>query len=427
LKKNSAAMLISIVFFSCGSGILDRTPAARVGDDIISRGFLRYTMEKLSVKGGTPARGEIRDAIIRNSLIARKAAAVKAGDSAAFRAEYRRVMDRTVKEFLCETLKARGDCDDALYGMLAKEFSLTVPAIEWEKVFTKQERPFIPLGGRIPARAPDRPGAPERGINSDYAAGIRISAGGTITTLADVLLQADDSAYLLMQDEAGAGRDRTLRSILAGQFLEKLKGLLGGGERALLGEVERRAGDNLLAEEYRRVIGFENITGGRSSAVVYAVSDEEALQFYRDNPRLFEEPVSVELSHIRVRDFALAEKIYRGLLSDPASFCTKAGKYSIAGDAASCGYIGTVARGTNLPLYREFGFTLSKEGQVSVPFRTPAGVEILKLHHRIVRLRPFDAYTAGLAKEKLQRVKREERLERDIAEIKRKYPVAIYD
>lgn len=410
---------------SCGSGIFDRSPAARIGDEIVSRGFLRYTMKKLSADGGEAGAG-IRDAIIRDALIACRAREDKLDASEEFKRAYGTIRANTGREFICEMLGVSGNCDDRLYEMIQKEYHASLPAVDWNRVYISDTRPFIPFGGKIPAR-PDVPAAGRsEEINREYASTVTVASDHVKTTLLDMLLLADDQSYDGLKD--GAGREALFRTMIVNLHLTQLRRRLTADQNALLDEINLRAGENLLTEIYRRSIGFVNISGGKASAVTYPVSDREAERYYRENPGRFEEPLSVDLSHIRVKDFAAADKIYRELKGDPSSFCRLAERHSTAADAgASCGRIGVVSRtGGRLPLFMEIGFTMKEPGQVSKPFMTPDGVEILKLNRRVVRVRPYDAYTRQLAIDMLQAVKREDKLRQGIEEMKKKYPVMVY-
>ena len=414
-----------MTLLSCGGEIFDRAPVARIGNETVSRGFLRYTMKKINPGGKDGSAGnEIRDSIIRDALIARKAREDKLDVSEEFKRVYAALSANTVRDFICEMLKLSGTCNDTLFGIIEKEYHLRTSAIDWNAVFIADIKPFIPFGGKIPDQPKGSPGGRTGEINRKYASTVTVASDHVKTTLLDMLLSADDESYEGLRDEIR--RNGVLKSMIVALHLKPLRQKLTKDQNDLLDEVNLRSAENLLTEMYRRSIGFVNISGGKASAVTYPVSGEEALRYYREHPGQFEEPVSVDLSHIRVRDFATADTVYRKLKKDPRSFCALSGSYSIAAGPA-CGRIGVVNRtGGPLPLYQEMGFTMKEPGQISKPFITPDGVEILMLNRRVVRVRPYDAYTRQLAVNMLQLVKRERKLNESVDEMKKKYPVTVY-
>lgn len=426
MLSRMCAVLIVIIAAApgCAGDDNDRSMAARVGQEIITRGFVRHAMASLAVpRGDARAERQVLESVVRNTLVACKAREEGVDAAPPVRLAARGVVGRARRDFLCASDGEGSEgCDARLFESIKKKYRLALPAIDGERLVVRVRRPFIPLGGTIPP--PGSVEAAPGGLPFDmaYASSLVIGSSVVRCTLADLIIAMEPDEHDRMLDEATRGA--VLRSAVVGRHLDALVSALPEGRRALLSEVERRAVDNLLVEAYRRSIGFENITGGPASSRVYPVTPDEALRFYRANPALFQEPVSVDLSHIRIRDAATADELRRDLEKDPGRFCELARRHSIAPDAASCGRIGVVSRVKGLPLYQEFGFTLTKAGQISIPFKTPDGVEILLLNRRTVRQRSFDdPYTRKLVGERMQLLKREERYAAAIEEMKQRHPV----
>ncbi|MCP4132460.1 MAG: hypothetical protein GY754_15920 [bacterium] len=453
MKRINVILIIGSIVFSlfpaCSSGdsgsIFNSEPIAKAGDEIITKGFLTYTMQKLDIKKGKGKKGkealkgvkkEVLYKVIENILIARQAE-IEGLDKRAEAAEQVRKQVRAAKkEYTCECLKF-DDCDGELFKLLKKEYKLNNYAISWEKVFIKIKRTFIPFGGKIPQKKETKKGTKKEieektrkgDIHSDYASSVIISTSKERTTLLKILEALNADEYNALKTVPDDKKDAAFRSILVNEYLNDLAAKTDKKARALWQEVELRVRQNILVEAYQQYIGFESISGGRQSRVVYEVTKKEARDFYDSHKQLFEEPVWVELSHIRCADYPTAEQVRKHLLKDPAHFCDLAKKHSIAPDAKKCGYIGKVTRqkGKKLPLYKEFGFTLAREGQLSIPFQTPQGSEVLMLHKRGTKLRLFDdGHTQKLIREKMQPLKREEKLARVIRDMKKKHPIEIY-
>ncbi len=417
-----AAITAALVLSACACAGRDDEAAAFVGGERITRGFVSYAMEKLGADGrGSVARREVIDGIVRNCLIAKKARLDRIDSGGEYLGALPAVLARTRMDFICGELGIRGDCGEGLLAHLKKNERLAVPVVDWGRAFVRKERPYIPLGGAIP-KAPDGGGLPA--LNRAYAEGISISSDLVKTTLAALVDGADENTRAALTDDAV--RERALAALVTDAHLAPLKVRLKERRRALLDQIETRASEALLAEIYRRRIGFESLSGGKSSAVRYPVTADEARAFYEGNRGLFEEPVAVEISHIRVPDHATAQALHARILKDPGSFCGLAKRHSIAPDASRCGDLGRVERRKGLPLVMEIGFTLVRPGQVSVPFSTPDGVEIVRLRRREVRVRPFgDPSTRALIETKIQAVMRERKLASDIRQMKAKYPVTV--
>lgn len=419
-------MIILTVF--CSSNRPDPSPAATVGDEAITRGFVSYALSKIAADRNKQSERETIERVVANILIARAAEAVKLDRAAGFDGLVRAARAAAMRDFIRDEHGIAANDDRKLHELAVKTFGIAIPPVDWNAVLVRENRQFVPLGGKIP----ERPRASSRGreamIQGTAAGAVTITSSALSITLRDLLMGLDDDAFgEILTGEADA-RAAILAGAVTDMHLPHLAKRLEPGKRALLDEIVLRAGENLLVEAYREHIGFEKISGGRASRVTYPVRPAEARAFYDANRAQFEEPMKIDVSHIRVRDYAEAERLHKKITADPSSFCELAAQHSIAPDARECGRIGSIVRNdaVKLPLYKEFGFTLSRPGQVSVPFTTPEGVEILRLNSAEKRLRAFeDPYTQKLIVEKMQPMKREAKLQETIEEMKKKHPVRI--
>ena len=400
-----------------------------VVDDVITKGSLHYTTEKLFPKKiDSKTRREVLDRIIQNILLARRAGEMALDREAPVKKVVESNRKAVKRGFICDYLKGKGDCTDKLLGVLQGKHNLQIPEVDWTRAFREEKGTFIPFGGKIPVKSKKRTINRSYEINRDYLKELRISTSDRAMDMAALLEGASEEIYSRLKDGSVDERRDSLKQLVVDQFLEEISAQLSEKQKTLLREVELRADQNLLVEKYRERIGFESITGGKGSRVKYVVSEKETRDFYDRHQELFAEPVSVELSHIRFGDYETAVRIRQELIKEPGRFSKYAQKYSLAEDARNGGYIGIVKRGAKLPLYKEFGFTLNREGDISVPFTTPRGVEIVKLHKKVIRLRPYgDPYTKRLINEKIQPLKREELLKKEMLQMKKRIKVIIYE
>lgn len=430
VKYTSYALCIMIILtVFCSSNRPDPAPAARVGDAVISRGFLAHVLLKMAADRTKQSERETLDRIVANVLVARKAEADGLAAAPGFAALAAAARTAALRDFLCEQHGITDDRDAKLYALVVKTFELSAPAVRWDAIIREERRAPVPLGGAIPRRSRTTDANRDAALDRDAARAVVIVSRVVRSTLLDVLVGLDSDTLDGIIAGSPEERDMRLRAALTDLHLPHLAERLDGPARALLDEVLVRARENLLVETYREHIGFEKLSGGRASRITYPVSPAEAREFYDKNRAQFEEPQRIDVSHIRVRDYAEAERLHKAIVADPSSFCALAAKHSIASDARDCGRIGVIERNAavKLPLYKEFGFTLQKPGQLSVPFVTPDGVEIVRLNSIEKRLRPFgDPYTQKLIVEQMQPLKREAKLKASIEEMKKKYPVTMH-
>ncbi len=433
--KHTGAVIIkavfSIIIFStsfCMSKEIDTTPAAKAGDEPITRAFVIYIAEKLGLSNATKEKKtELVQKIIENIAIASRARAIGLNTGKEFALERDALVFQSRMEYLCTAFNFSEDCAEKLFSRVAETIDLRVPEIIWDKVFTKKDAEFIPYGGKIPSISSKKTTNRNEAINLQYASTINIITIYENITLAELLISIQDEDFLKISDSGNDERTHLFHKLIIKRHIGNFIARLPQAQKTLIGEIERRAEQNLLVELYREHIGFERISGGKSSRVRYPVSEEEIRGFYEKNPGMFEEPEWVEISHIRLRDYQKAVELKKKIDDAPDSFCTIAREFSTADDAAQCGYVGIVKRAKKLPLFKEFAFTMSREGEISRPFLAGGFAEIVKLHKRKTRTLPLnDPHVRRLVIEALQPIKREEKLRETIEDEKRKMHIEIF-
>lgn len=425
-----AAILIAVFSSTfCMGKEADNTIVAKIGNETITRGFLSYSAAKLGFKKiSIEKKKELLNKIIEQIAVAHHARSIGLDAGKDFLEEHNALIFHARLDYLCACNQYSDNCAEKLYQQLVDAIDLREPTIDWDKVFIKKEAAFIPYGGKIPKSPQPKKESRESSINKAYADAIAITSRHENLQLTTLLLSLNDDHFRKILDSDVDERTQIFHSILLERYIGHLIARLSAGNKALLAEIERRAEQNLLVELYREHIGFEQITGGKASSVRYEPSDEEIRSFYEHNKSMFEEPEWVEISHIRLRDYEKAIELKKKIEYAPGSFCDIAREHSIADDAARCGYIGIVKRAKKLPLFKEFAFTMSREGEISPPFLADGFTEIVKLHRRKTRILPLsDPHVRRLVIEAIQPIKREEKLRRTIEEEKKKLGVEIYN
>jgi hypothetical protein len=430
MKKN--AMILSLIFIiftsSCGNKIkpvsADPTPVARIGDEVVTHGFLDYAMKKMSLdpENEKLAAAVLSD-IITNILLAHFAEIEGIHKQVDFTSRIDRTLFEPQKKFLCEVYSPGEPCGPALFENIKKRYQIRIPVFSWDTICIRAVRRHIELGGTIPASRD----LPETGrIDQKEASQIVIRSKSSSITLNELINQLSDQERSALIYADIAEKKMFLENRIIAHHINFIANDLDSGRRELLSEIALRTRQNLLADIAREKIGFQVIGTRWSGTVKYAITANESRTFYNKHRQLFMEPQWVEASHIRVSDYFRAERLRKELIKDPSSFCKRAGELSTAPDSKNCGYMGKIWRiqGEKLPLYKSMDFTLSQEGELSQPFLTPEGTEILKLLKRGMRQLAFeDQHTRDLIAEKMQPVKREERLAEIRKEMKKRFPV----
>ena len=425
-------LVLTTLITNCKSqNKIDLTPIATVNNEVISKSFFDYSLTKLRLlKAPNSKKKEILENIISTILISQKATNEKLNKSKKFINLKKQNEIVIKKNFIIEKMKFKKDKFDNLYSLFDKEFKLEKNKINWKKVFVKQKRKTIVFGGEIPKRDESKISLKTDFINKNYTEKILINTPIINSSLYDLLKSFSDKTFYSLRDESIAGQKLMWKDILITFHLNNyiLKNLKDD-ETKLLNEFLLRSTQDLLKQEYLQTIGFTFSDSSTTKKYTYHIAEQEALKFYKKNIEAFKEPQSITISHIRVKTQKLADKLRSKLKKNPEKFKEYAKKYSIAEDAMENGFLGTITKEDNvkLPLFKEFGFTLTKKNQISVAFKTKDGIEILKLHERKTKTLNFNENsTQRLISEMMQPLKREEKLKKIIKKLKKEAKIKFF-
>ncbi len=167
------------------------------------------------------------------------------------------------------------------------------------------------------------------------------------------------------------------------------------------------------------------------------ITESEIKKYYEEHKaKEFTEPEMVKARHILIRvplkatkaqvakAKAEAEKIYR-MLKNGADFAKLAKKYS--GDPGSSmrgGELGFFPKGRMIPKFEKVAFSM-KVGQISKPFRTKFGFEIVQVQaKRPATVLPLKAVRGNIKQRLIQQAQRD-RLDKLIKELRETYKVQI--
>ncbi len=144
----------------------------------------------------------------------------------------------------------------------------------------------------------------------------------------------------------------------------------------------------------------------------YAItpSEKDVEHYYEAHKASYtQNPAQVEVRHIlfkveKPEDFptvaAHAEAVHQELVREPASFAQKAKE--ISDDKATAkdgGLIGLVARGTRDAEFEQVAFKLKNDGEISQPFQTKDGIEIVqRVSRKAASYKPLSAVRAEVEK-----------------------------
>jgi len=414
------ALLLWVIITGGCSSRTDLSPAATVGSETVSRACLKYAREKNPLSGKTEE--ETLRSLVNQLLLAK--AAVEEGIHRT--PVYARLsggeIESARRDFLCGEFGVRGDCGAGLMAVLGDGIGMKMPRVEWESLFPRERRAAISLGGKIPD-APGTSGPGSAGINWKYAGAVNIPSRLGDIPLSKILASVPGKRLDTLARSPGEARNVIIRDIIVDAFSGLLASSLPAPRRELLVEIEKRADEHLLASLYRESLGHPVPVPSGIAVRTLPVSETEARAYYDARPGEFQEPVWVELSHIRVRDYASALEVRRRLAASPGSFCGEA-RRSLSPDGTRCGRLGKITRRRNLPLHLDYAFTMKEDGEISDPVKTPEGWEIVKLHRRGTVTLPFKApHTRRLVAEKMRPHLVMKAVDRSLREMAKKHPV----
>ena len=115
---------------------------------------------------------------------------------------------------------------------------------------------------------------------------------------------------------------------------------------------------------------YKKLTAGVS------VKPADVRAYYDSNRTVYTTPQTRVVSHILVKNKALADKLYAQLKKDPAQFAALAKKYSTDPSSKTNGGQLTITRGQTVPEFDKVAFAL-RTGQLSKPVHTQFGWHII--------------------------------------------------
>ncbi len=181
----------------------------------------------------------------------------------------------------------------------------------------------------------------------------------------DMLMQSL-SPQVAMQFNGEEGKKRLIDELISQElfFLDAVKNEFDK-ENEFITELNK-VKDNLL-KQYAVKKVLDNIT----------VSDEEVAKYYEENKNYFQNPESVQASHILVDDEETANKVLDEIKAG-LSFEEAAKNNSKCPSNSKGGDLGYFTRGKMIPEFEKVAFEL-EEGEISEPVKTQFGYHIIKL------------------------------------------------
>jgi len=168
------------------------------------------------------------------------------------------------------------------------------------------------------------------------------------------------------------------------------------------------------------------------------ITDEEAKKHFDENPEDYKTPETVTVKHIlfRVRRGdsedrekeiqAKADKVYAELTGKKISFDAAAKKYSDdKGSAKKGGKLPPIRKGLKSKEFDEVAFKMTKNGEISKPFKDRRGFNILMFEEKSEsNLKEYEKVEKQIKRKLAQEVQKNA-MESFTTELRKKYPVEI--
>jgi foldase protein PrsA len=211
------------------------------------------------------------------------------------------------------------------------------------------------------------------------------------------------------------------------QVEDQLKNLkkqyFGGSEKKYQSELKRQCvtdadvRDDLRANLLSNAI-FKKVTADAK------VSDAEVRAYYDGHRQVYTTPQTRVVSHILVKDKALADRLY-AQLKGGADFATLAKKYSTDPGSKSQGGQLTITRGQTVPQFDKVAFEL-RTGELSKPVHTQYGWHIIHADKPATphKSTPFSQVKESIKQQLLQQ-KQSEAVQKWIDALKKEYAAKI--
>lgn len=156
------------------------------------------------------------------------------------------------------------------------------------------------------------------------------------------------------------------------------------------------------------------------------VAEDEVATYYEVHRESYKRPEAVDISQILVDSEAEATRIMDEIKKRPASFEELAQQHSTGPEASRNGHLGTYRKGELPPAFEKEVFSLAKSGLSDV-VETDFGFHIFRVNEirRSRELKLEDV--ADAIRVELLREKGDEAMALYIEELRRQYPVKVYD
>jgi foldase protein PrsA len=189
---------------------------------------------------------------------------------------------------------------------------------------------------------------------------------------------------------------------VADQLKNVKKQYFGGSEKRYQAELKKQC---ITDAEVHDQIRSGLLSDGIRKKLIAGVSVKPAdISAYYDSHReVYTTPQTRVVSHILVKNKALADKLYAQLEKKPADFAALAKKYSLdPGSKANGGQL-TITRGQTVPQFDKTAFELRTD-QLSKPVRTQYGWHIIHADKPATphRSQPFSQVKASIGQQLLQ-------------------------
>ena len=237
---------------------------------------------------------------------------------------------------------------------------------------------------------------------------------------AELLSQFIDEQLLLMDADAkGIEVDPSEVESLAFQ----VESMSDGGETAGSDDAEaRRAKTRMDLESHLRVRRLIDELVLKD----LEVAEDEVAAYYEVHREFYKRPEAVDISQILVDSEAEATRIAEEIKKRPASFEELAQQHSTGPEASRNGHLGTYRKGELPPAFEKEVFSLPK-GRLSDVVETDFGFHIFRVNE-IRRSRELKLEeVADAIRVELLREKGDEAMAHYIEELRRQYPVKVYD
>ena len=221
-------------------------------------------------------------------------------------------------------------------------------------------------------------------------------------------------------------------SVTDKQVEDQLKNIkkqyFAGSQKISQAEIEKRyqaelkkqcITDSEVRDEIRAGLLSDGIRKKLIAGVTVAPAEVRA--YYDSHRETYTTPQTRVVSHILVKDKALADRLYAQLKKSPADFAALAKKYSLdPGSKANGGQL-TITRGQTVPQFDKVAFEL-RTGQLSKPVHTQFGWHIIHADKPATphRSQPFSQVKAGIEQQLLQQ-KQNAALQTWLAGLKKQY------